>query len=109
MKWELEEEVLLVELYYKMKKGAIENIDCEVNALSILLNARADKLRLQKDDKFRNSVGIKMKLQNLTYIDTDGEKGLSSHSAMDVKIMYMYSNNHDQFIKIHDYIKEKFK
>lgn len=97
MKWDLHEEILLVDLYYKNKNGLIQNYDEKVEMLSSVLNKRADLLGIIKDEKFRNVTGIKMKLQNIAFVDSLGELGLSSVSELDKEVVNLYKNDSSKF------------
>jgi DNA-directed RNA polymerase alpha subunit len=97
MKWDIEEEVLLIDLYFKIKQGCIEDIESAIDDLSNKLNDRAKKLQIKASINFRNTFGIKMKLQNLRYIDTKGEKGLSSNSKIDRFVMSIHSKHINSF------------
>lgn len=54
-----------------------------ISNFSEFLKARARQKGITVNDKFRNVTGIKMKLQNIEYIATDGQKGLSCTSDLD--------------------------
>ena len=44
IRWELEEMVAMVDLYYRDKNGEVENLNDELSELSRKLNKRADIL-----------------------------------------------------------------
>lgn len=100
MKWKLQEEVLLVDLYYKIKNGSFSNLDNEIDNLSSILKKRAELLRQNIDDKFRNSTGIKMKLHNVDFVNSNGKSGLSAYSLLDKEVVNMYKNNKKKFDSI---------
>lgn len=99
--WKLEEEFLLVNLYYDLKqKGiAITEADDQIKSLSDTLFRYARKCGYEVDASFRNISGIKMKLRDIEYIDTNGEKGLSSHSRLDKIVVDQYKSNNVKFLK----------
>ena len=72
IRWELEEMVAMVDLYYRDKNGEVDNLNYELSELSRKLNKRADILDIDHDHKFRNLNGMKMIFQNVRYADTDG-------------------------------------
>ena len=74
IKWEQEEEVLLVNLYYHLYCLSREEREVKIKNLSLLLRNRAIFLGINIDDTFRNIIGIKMKLQNIAYITTTGKR-----------------------------------
>ena len=97
MKWEYEEEILLVDLYLYSKKNSKNDTDKEIELLSELLNHRAKKLGYNVEDTFRNVTGIKMKLQNIKYVFSQGETGLSAVSEMDSQISRFAIEEPEQF------------
>ena len=91
--WQEDEVILLVDLYYTLKNENMSSSVQEVVELSEILNKRAEKSAIIKDDKYRNPTGIAMKLQNIRYIDTNGEFGLQGASQLDYSVMNKYHNN----------------
>jgi hypothetical protein len=108
LKWSLEEEVLLIDLYYQITNLTNEEQEFKIKNLSSILRKRAVMLGVNVDDLYRNTTGIRMKLQNVTYIDTYGRFGLSSYSKMDKEIVEMYKLNKNKFNKILTGIKGKY-
>ena len=98
--WKPEEELLLVNLYFDLKqKGiAIIEADDQIKSLSDTLSCYARKCGYEVDASFRNVTGIKMKLRNIEYLDTNGKKGLSAHSRLG-KIVDQYKTNNAKFLK----------
>lgn len=83
MNWDTEEEILLIDLYHSLKKMDDGKRKLAISNFSEFLKARARQKGITVNDKFRNVTGIKMKLQNIEYIATDGQKGLSCTSDLD--------------------------
>ncbi len=80
IKWDVEELIPLINIYKKAITGEIQDINTELAALSKALNKRADILGIHHDEKFRNLNGMKMMYQNVIYVATNGEQGLSAAS-----------------------------
>ena len=78
IKWTDEEAVAIVDLYFRVERGAVADLNAELMDLSETLNRRADILGIVHDDKFRNFNGMKCIYQNVRYLATDGEVGLRS-------------------------------
>ena len=98
--WEIEEAVMLVDLYYSNKDTSSYKLRENVERLSSLLRKRAEILDMNIDDKFRNIEGIIMKLENLRYLDTNGMKGLSNYSKIDEEAFLLRKNKPEEFTKI---------
>lgn len=99
--WKPEEEILLVNLYFDLKQRgiAISEADEQIKSLSNTLSLYASKCGYEVDASFRNVTGIKMKLRNIEFIDTNGEKGLSAHSRLDKIVVDLYKSNNVKFLK----------
>jgi hypothetical protein len=97
MKWDIEEVILLVDLYNKTKDVSTQKKEELISNFSFLLINRAKLLNFDIDDKFRNIPGIKMQLQNIIYLVTDGKKGLSSYSEVFKNVVDMYLHNNKYY------------
>lgn len=97
--WDSEEAVLLIDLYYKLcaKDIPIQNADEQILFLSDLLKRRAAMLKMDTSATFRNVTGIKMKLGNIQFVDTDGTAGLSGASNNDKFFVSQYKKNPEAF------------
>lgn len=74
--WDIEEAVLLMDLFIKIQSSTDKKyIDSKIIGLSKILNYRAKILHLKVTGTFRNPNGIRMKLQNLNYLMSTGQKG----------------------------------
>lgn len=56
IKWELEEAVVIVDLYFHFESGVITDLDAELIKLSQTLNRRADNLGIIHDENFAISM-----------------------------------------------------
>ena len=95
--WDVEELVALIDIYRRSKDKPNDQIDAELLALSKALTKRADKLGIEHDEKFRNFNGMKMMFQNVVYIATDGQQGMSGISSSMCKVYEMLSRSPDVF------------
>lgn len=105
--WSVEEMVALVDLYYKVSD--IESAECynELTKLSALYNKRAKIIGIEHDEKFRNITGLKMIMQNIKYIDSNGKEGLANVSNMACYIVYMRKADRNRFNDIlNDFYKK---
>ncbi len=108
--WTIEEEVMLVNLYYELKEHNIKVSDAheQIESLSNLLKSYAEAQGIQKEDSYRNVAGVTMKLQNIQYIDSCGKSGLSSASKMDKKVVWIYKNEHHKFERVLNKVKNEY-
>lgn len=92
--WEHEEAVALYSLYivcgYPIPKERLSR-------LSYVLNIRAEKLGIKKDEKFRNLSGLNMQSACIHYIVTKGRSGLSSQNRLFNQIDVLYNNDREKF------------
>jgi len=108
MKWDFEEAVLLIDLYYNTKLHNRTENENAIFELSLFLGNRATQLGYNVDDKFRNLTGIKMKLQNIEYIASGGEKGLAAYSDMDERAYSFWIDEPSEFHEMVSDIKTKY-
>lgn len=93
LKWSKEEVALLIELYMKIYRDSFKDSQCLIEQLSEELIQRGKNKGVKLDCSYRNILGIKMKLQNIRFIDTEGLHGLSGYSKLDVEMYNMYKND----------------
>ncbi len=108
VKWQLEEIVALVDLYKRtvcLDKAARVT---EIEKLSILLNRRADVLGIKRDEKYRNITGITMMYENVRYVATNGEKGLSAANKLIYEVWDMSINNPELINQIYKQVLDKY-
>lgn len=79
-------------LYFELQKqeATQEQTASCIKELSELLHKRAISLNYDISASFRNFTGVTMKMANIQFIATDGEKGLSSVSKSDIDIVNKY-------------------
>ena len=95
--WDVEELVALIDIYRRSVGKSTDQINAELLELSNALVARANRLGIVHDEKFRNLNGMKMMFQNVNYIATNGEQGMSAASASMRKIYGMLSTCPEAF------------
>ena len=79
--WDQQETALLIETYVRIINNLQPRKD-SVSALSELLRSRARKKGLVIDAQFRNINGINLRLYELEYIFSDGQRGVSNTSLL---------------------------
>lgn len=95
--WDVEELVALIDIYRKSEGKANTEIENDLFKLSQKLKYRAKILGTVHDEKFRNMNGMKMMFQNVVYIATLGQDGLSSASTTMRKVFGMLESSPDVF------------
>ena len=109
VKWDIEEAVAIVDVYFKYQRGEIKDLGKSLERLSQTLIKRADILNIKHDDKFRNLNGMKSILANVEYIDSDGSVGLSNASKIIRTAVELYKNDRDQFDNFLIRFQEKYE
>lgn len=95
--WDIEEAVALVSLYHRTTNKSQQEIQEELVLLSSKLKKRADILKIDYDEKFRNLNGMKMMYQNIEFLATGGEKGMSDASKALYIAEDLYQTKPDAF------------
>ena len=98
--WDVEELVALIDIYQKAVSSADYDVDAVPRALTKQLWIRAELLEITHDEKFRNENGMKMMYQNVVYIATNGQQGLSATSSRMQKVYSLLRTNPDVFMMI---------
>ena len=107
--WDVEELVVLIDIYRRSEGKPAVQIEDELRKLSEQLIVRAQKLGIAHDEKFRNLNGMQMMFQNVVYIATNGQQGMSSTSNPMRKVYEMMSTSPDVFELILKEFKEKYR
>ena len=101
--WELEEAVVLMDLYLK-KQDYRKISDEDLMYLRKFYLNRAKILNLNYDIKFRNIHGLKMQLEGIHHIVMDGREGLSNVGKVFYQALDLYKFNQKGFYKyVHDF------
>lgn len=106
-KWDIYEVALLIYTYLFYKELPINEKKDKLLHLSNILRNYAINNGLSIDKRYRNIVGIEMKLLNIEYLFTNGEKGLSSYSKLDLEMYNIYTSDIEKFKSILDDTKRK--
>ena len=99
VKWDLEESIVLFDLYFRYGQTLSIPID-EIRKISNLLNKRAEILGIEKTETFRNVAGIRMQLACIHYVVTDGKEGFSGASNLFYDTYELYKHNFQLFQKV---------
>lgn len=95
--WDVEELVALIDIYRRCEGKTPNQIETELIKLSAALTARADKLGIEHDEKFRNLNGMKMMFQNVIFIASNGQQGMSSASSSMYNVYDMLNTSPEVF------------
>lgn len=95
--WDLEEWIVMVQFYFLYHDKKRSELLEEYSKLSQLLNRRAEKLGITKNEKYRNVNGLAMQCDRIRYIVTHGEHGLSAYSELAEEALKMYQNQREEF------------
>lgn len=69
-KWDLEEWIGLVKVYFEHKDKSRSELNELLSPLSLMLVRRADALGIKHDEKYRNINGLAMQFDRIKYMDT---------------------------------------
>ena len=95
--WDVEELVALIDVYHKSDGKTNEQIEKELIGLSKSLTFRAQKLGIKHDEKFRNLNGMKMMFQNVAYVASNGDHGMSAANSAMRKVYDMSNSSPEVF------------
>ena len=107
VKWELEEAVALVDLYFRNGQSIDVSIE-HLESLSQLYVKRANTLGLSIDEKFRNIAGLKIQLACIHYVATNGKEGMSNASKLFYQTCDLYREDPKRFNTILRSFYEKY-
>jgi 5-methylcytosine-specific restriction protein A len=86
-KWNRDEIILALDLYFKITPGQIHSSNPEVLALSVLINKLPSFEEKADQERYRNANGVSLKLSNFLAIDdSQRQKGMQSFSILDQAI-----------------------
>ena len=107
--WDVEEYVALVDIYKRCDHKGNEVVKHELQVLSVILNYRANKLNIAHDEKYRNLNGMMIMYQNVVYIATNGDRGMSNASAAMQAVYNMSINAPEAFVLILKEFNRKYR
>lgn len=109
VKWDVEELVALCDICRTRFNKTPKEIDDELIVLSKTLILRANQLGIVHDERFRNVNGMRLMYQNMLYVATNGEQGLSSTSANMRKVYQLSQEMPDVFDTILEEFNRKYR
>ena len=93
-KWERDEVILALNLYFDENRGTIESTNSKIIELSELLNKLPIHSNRPDEEKFRNPNGVTLKLGNFLALDPNySGKGMESYSKLDEAVFSEYFEN----------------
>lgn len=93
-KWERDEVILALNLYFDENRGTIESNNSKIIELSELLNMLPIHSNRPDEEKFRNPNGVTLKLGNFLALDPNySGKGMESYSKLDEAVFNEYFEN----------------
>jgi 5-methylcytosine-specific restriction enzyme A len=93
-KWERDEVILALNLYFDENRGTIESNNPKIIELSELLNMLPIHSNRPDEEKFRNPNGVTLKLGNFLALDPNySGKGMESYSKLDEAVFNEYFEN----------------
>lgn len=107
--WDVEELVALIDVYRKSENKSAEQIETELLALSKVLSVRAQRLGIEHDEKYRNLNGMKIMFQNVVYIATNGQRGMSASSSSMRKVYGLLNSTPEVFELILEEFAQRYK
>ena len=108
VKWDIEELVALIDIYRRSSSKSNDEIKSELSELSQILQKRADHLGIRHDEKFRNMSGMAMMYENVVYVATKGQKGMSAASNAMYQVFEMSQTCPDVFDLILKEFRKKY-
>ena len=107
--WDVEELVALIDVYRKSESKSAEQIEAELSALSNAFAARARRLGIDHDEKYRNLNGMKMMFQNVVFIASNGEHGMSAASSSMKKVYELLITSPEVFELILEEFTKRYR
>ena len=106
--WDVEEFVALIDIYRKSTDKSSTEIIEALSKLSVALRKRAEVLGIPHDEKYRNLNGLKIMYQNVRYIATNGQCGMSSTSLSMRKVYGLLATAPEVFDLIQKEFEERY-
>ena len=107
-KWQLEEAIMLIDLYFRSPSLSAKQFESECLTLSALLRNRALLLGIPVDERYRNGNGIKMRLKSVKFLVTGGNLGLNSPSKASAKALELYHTLPKVFAQLVQEFEERY-
>lgn len=107
--WQLEEAIMLIELYFINIDKSAEQSQQSIEHLSALLRHRAIILHKSIDERYRNVNGIKLQLESIRYLMSNGEEGIDCPSKASVLALQLYKQMPDVFSQLSKEFSERYQ
>jgi len=105
-KWNRDEIILALDLYFRTRPGQIHSSNPDVIALSVLINKLPSFEDKPDQERYRNANGVSLKLSNFLAIDdSQGQKGMQSFSRLDQEIFNEFKGRKEILTNIANNIK----
>jgi len=106
-KWNRDELILTLDLYFQLEPGQIHNRNPKVIELSKILNELPIHKDTDRNLKFRNPNGVGLKLSNFLSIDPNYKgKGMERFSKLDEEIFWEFVDKKEELKRLAIKIKE---
>lgn len=107
--WQLEETIMLIELYFKTLNLSAEQAQKEIEKLSALLRNRAVILQKTIDERYRNISGVKLQLESIRYLTSNGKEGIDCPSKASVSALQLYKQMPEIFSQLSKEFYERYQ
>lgn len=97
--WDLEEAIILVDVFFQNSPSSSLSDD-NLDALKYMLWRRAATQGISHDEKYRNTSGLKMQLECIRYVVTEGQVGMSNAGRVFYEAVRLYNENRDKFMEM---------
>lgn len=106
--WQLEEAIMLIGLYFKSLDQSTEQVQQGVEKLSTLLRHRAVILHKPIDERYRNISGIKLQLESIKYLVSNGKEGIDCPSKASASALNLYRKMPEIFSQLANEFSERY-
>lgn len=106
--WQLEEAIMLIELYFKNLNQSAEQMQKGIENLSALLRRRAVILHKPIDERYRNISGVKLQLESIRYLTSNGKEGIDCPSKASASALHLYQQMPEIFSQLSNEFSERY-
>jgi hypothetical protein len=108
-KWDFEEMVAMVDIYMRHKDGTnVQDLNKDLEELSIALNKRADMLGIEKGDNFRNLLGVKDTYRGVKNADNNDETSFGKGGQLRYEVLDFYKRHRREFDIILEHFNDNY-
>lgn len=97
--WDKHEVVLLLEAFLTARDGLITEKVAH-KYISQVLRQKALLCGLTIDENFRNINGVRMQMDGMKHLYTNGDQGLSHGNKLFREILELYQNRHNEYLEL---------